>query len=263
MNTKASLTIVSLAAALGMSAPTYGQVTVSQNVTFALVETYTAPALAAKDESGIAVRGADLVESNSFSVTNARGVTTSTEEYGTKMVTFRISNKEILEDLVEQGVIENITGYAIQLIGSPDEEGYIDSKFYVVKRGETPIDISEYFSAESGAEAENYNYRSVKVYTPSTETETTTVTGKSSGKELIQLHYSASVGSLEIEGIASWVETYRLVGTDPDQVSFWLPGAGTVTSIVGSMKDSSSREESDSLIEGRISVTAGVVTISP
>ncbi|TAE91128.1 MAG: hypothetical protein EAZ81_07600 [Verrucomicrobia bacterium] len=58
----------------GLSASAYGQVTVTQNVTIALVETTTAPALAAKDESGVVIRGAAPVESNSFSVTNARGV---------------------------------------------------------------------------------------------------------------------------------------------------------------------------------------------
>ena len=263
MNTKDSLTIASLVTAIGLSASAYGQVSVSQNVTVALVETTTAPALAAKDESGVVIRGADPVESNSFSVTNARGVTTSTEEYGTKMVTFRISNKELLEDLVEQGVIESITGYALQLIGSPDEEGYVDSKFYVVKRGETPIDISEYFFVDSeDAEAENYSYRSVEVSNPATETVTFTETGRANGKELIQLTYSAIDGGLELEGIANWAETYRVIGKDPDQVSLWVPAAATVTSIVGSAGDSSS-EESDTLIEGRISVAAGVVTIAP
>jgi hypothetical protein len=263
MNTKDSLTIVSLVTAIGLSASAYGQVTVTQNVTIALVETTSAPALAAKDESGVVIRGAAPVESNSFSVTNARGVTTNTEEYGTKMVTFRISNKELLEGLVEQGVIESITGYALQLIGSPDEEGYVDNKFYVAKRGETPIDISEYFFANSeDAEAENYSYRSVAVSNPNTETQTFTETGRANGKELIELTYSSVNGGMELEGVVNWAETYRVVGTDPNQVSLWAPGAATVTSIVGSAGDPSS-EESDTLIEGRISITAGVVTIAP
>lgn len=256
-------------AVLGMASSAYSQITVSQNVTIALVESYTAPALPAKNQSGVAIAGAEPVDFNSFSVTS-RGITTNTEESGTKIVTVRISNKQVLEDLVDVGVIPSITGYSIQLIGTPDESGYVDSRFHLVKRGETPIDISEYlFVGDGGASAENYSYRSVQVVEPAR----TTVTGKANGKGLISLTYESSNSTLDMQGVATWSETLRNVGTAPNQVAVWMPGSASVTGITGSLAVPSEQpaesevvedvedDEDDSVLEGRFSVSAGVVTI--
>jgi hypothetical protein len=275
---KTSIISTSLLSLIGLSSAGYSQVTMTQNVTVALVETYTAPALPAKNESGVVIRGADPVSRNEFSVTSSRGVTTSTIEEGTKMVTVRIGNKEMLQDLVDEGVIPSITGYSIQQIGTADEEGYFDGKFYVVKRGETPIDISEHLYVKSDVddsedtEAEAYSYREVTVDQP----ERVTITAKANGKELISLVYESSSSILEMTGVANWAETYRKVGIAPNQVGVWAPGAASITGISGSlevlsdddaeistMEDESSDDEPDSVLEGRFSVSASVITVTP
>lgn len=242
------------------------QITVSQNVVFALTETYSAAALPARNETGVPIRGADPVFSNTFSITNTSGQTITTTEEGSKMVAARISNKEILLDLVEEKVIENIIGYSIQLRGEPGDDGTVDTKFYLVKKGETPLDISEYLSVDasddSDGEAENYSYRKVEVSSPARET----ITGRANGKEQISLKYETSSVAIEMDGIGNWSESYRNLLLGQSIVSFWAPGAGSVTSLVGKVTDKEAAPDDDSgpsLIEGKITVGGGVISINP
>ncbi|MFM2170538.1 MAG: hypothetical protein RI957_767 [Verrucomicrobiota bacterium] len=267
---KKCITHLSVLAALGFGATAYSQISVSQNVTIALVETTSEASLPAKDQAGALIPGAEPVEYNSYSVTNNNGQTTTTEEGGTKMVATRISNKEVLQDLVEAGVIDSIVGYSIQLIGSPDEDGYVDSRFHVVKRGEAPIDISEYLYADSyddevSFDAETYSYRRVEVDQPARVTET----GKAAGKEAIVIAYVSPSTVIQLHGVANWSESIRTVGTAPNQVAVWVPGSASVTSILGGAvvevidEQNGNTTEGVSLIEGRFSVSAGLVTITP
>lgn len=242
------------------------QITISQNVVFALTETYSAPALPDRNEFGVPIRGAEPVFSNTFSVTNTSGQTMTTTEEGSKMVAARISNKEILLDLVEEKVIESIIGYSIQLRGEPDDDGNVDTKFYLVKRGETPIDITEHLSIDesddSYGEAENYSYRKVEVSAPARET----ITGRANGKEQVSLKYASSSVEIEMDGIGNWSESYRNLLLGPSLIGFWAPGSGSVTSIAGKLtikETTPSDDSAPSLIEGKITVGGGVISVNP
>ena len=63
-------------------------------------------------------------------------------QFSQKMLTKKISNKEILEGLVREGVISTISGWSIVLISGNSAE-LIGT--FITKNSNTPIDISAYF----------------------------------------------------------------------------------------------------------------------
>lgn len=243
------------------------QITISQNVVFALTETYSAPALPDRNEVGAPIRGAAPVFSNIFSVTSTNGqITTITTEEGSKMAGARISNKEILLDLVQEKVIQSIIGYSIQLRGVVGPDGSVQSKFHVVKNGETPIDISQYLFVESSDDsrgnAKNYSYRKVETNSSSRET----ITGRANGKEQISLKYESSSVKIEMDGISNWSETYRNVLAGQSLVSLWAPGPGSVTTITGKLekkKPTPNVAPGPNVIEGTVTIGVGLISVNP
>lgn len=71
-----------------------------------------------------------------------------------KIITMKISNKEILLGLVEEGVITDIKGWSIVL--TTDDEAEVTGT-WITKKKNTPINISEFFAAYSGPSIESYN----------------------------------------------------------------------------------------------------------
>ncbi|OYU46343.1 MAG: hypothetical protein CFE44_02595 [Burkholderiales bacterium PBB4] len=75
-----------------------------------------------------------------------------------KIVTKKLSNKEILEALKQDGLISSITGWSIVLITN-DEGEVVGTR--INKKNTPSIDISEYFSANDKFSVQAYNGRYV------------------------------------------------------------------------------------------------------
>jgi hypothetical protein len=88
----------------------------------------------------------------------------------TKFDVFKVSNKQLLEVLLEQGIIEDgtISGWSLveylQTKGSSDDEGMFQQGIFLVKTGREPIDMNEYLGytltereVESGEETYSEN----------------------------------------------------------------------------------------------------------
>jgi hypothetical protein len=69
-----------------------------------------------------------------------------------KIVTQKISNKQLLEALVEEGVIDSIKGWSIKALTS----GSKIAGFFLVKKNHDPVDISEYFDYDVSFVLEQY-----------------------------------------------------------------------------------------------------------
>jgi len=243
----------------------FSQFDTAQKVTFTLTESSTAPALIARDGDGVPLIGSDgktyLTYENEFSVT--RGTTsTSTSEKGSKIEVKRISNKEILEALVEAEVITSITGYSISFY--MDEESDDGGVFHLVKAGSPAINIGQYlYISDEGASAENETERSVITTNTSTDASSERYTRTAKGKTVVDLRFVTSNVNVEMSGVANWSDTYRVIKNGPEQRGIFMPGAASVTSIVGESLGDPEDEEDDSLLEGRISMSAGAVLPPP
>jgi hypothetical protein len=260
----------------------------SQNMVFALVETYTAPALQLKDENGRPARDGngsiirELTYSNEFSVDTMQGEdvirTVSTYEEASKMVTFRISNREILQQLKEENVITDIAGYSIAFVMDANEDSDdLTYKVELQKRGADPIDVTSYFDIEpleGGGEADVY--RSVTTDDFVRDTSRTVESGSGRGKQRIGVTIDTAMGDISFDGVLSWADTLRNLidrsSGEPEPYTLYVPGAWQINAISGTLsldgegEDISASSEYDeedepSVIEGSVSMSAGVLTI--
>jgi hypothetical protein len=239
-----------------------------QSVTFALIETYEAPALQAKGPDGKVLKGeeAGLVYENEFSVDNYKGdeivKSVSTFEGGTKMGTFKISNREILQQLVDDNVIDAITGYSIVVVKTEDGE-YEELTFCLSKKGEQLAPISsDYISVSYGVWVGNNAYKSVTTYDYVNETETTVETGKGNGKDLVFVEMNVFDSEIYFGGVLAWVDTLKTLtdGISKENYTLWIPSNGKINAISGGLYDDYGDEYEDeaaSLIEGTVILGLG------
>lgn len=75
-------------------------------------------------------------------------------KFSQKILTQKISNKEILEGLVNEGVIADIKGWSLILVTNNDADIV---GIYIEKKNNVPIDVTQYFSAGSESEIESNN----------------------------------------------------------------------------------------------------------
>lgn len=92
--------------------------------------------------------------------------------FSQKILTMKISNKEILQGLVEEGVIADIKGWSIIFITNDNAEVV---GTYLTKKNNLPINITSYFSASSGPQIEAFKGK----YIDSKDLESGTATYKS------------------------------------------------------------------------------------
>jgi hypothetical protein len=261
MKTKKIQQIVAIAGFIPTFA--FSQYETAQNVTFALTVSETVDALVARDSEG----KPELVEGktylryeNSFSTTRG-AITTSTVEKGTKVMTMKISNKDILEAFMGAGIILDIKGYSISFYSGGDA----NDAFHLVKAGSPAINVSEYlfFVEEEAASAENFTERTISTeYDDPEKDSKESYTRNGNGKTIVKLRFQISNDESSVDaylsGIASWSETYRVFGKGDDQYGLIVPGAASMNNIVGEDKGDDS-----TLIEVRISMTAGSLIPAP
>jgi hypothetical protein len=243
----------------------YSQYSYARLATFALVESYTVPALPEKDSSGRVIPRVDPVFENTFTITTTTTRTT-TVEVGAKPELFRISNKEMLEALREERVVTDITGYSITEIftDNSSSEGNDTARFYLTKRGQNPIDVSDYMSisgAQSGASSSSASSRTVATTRLATDTQVSTTTATYTDKYLSSFALNFSFGVYFTQGMNTLTRTYRVFGTGSSRYESYVPGSGRMTGVVGD--GIFTDDEDPTLLEGTISFAGGVPTVLP
>jgi hypothetical protein len=254
----------------------YTELATSQTVVFALTETYSAPALQEKDDDGKLLKDEynKTIPTywNEYSVDTYKGEdlvkSVYTEEYAATMKTAKISNKEILVELMEAEVIESIVGYSISFIDTVEEDQLDDDGFYLVKKGAEPISINEYLSVnfsediediEPFAESGKYSYVETQDFVK--ETSTSVVTGSEKFKEGVSISFVTPTFTAIITGIGSFGSSVKTFGKGVDAYFADIPTAGIISSASGGLRYAAINPEEyfdDSVLEGSISYGAGV-----
>lgn len=214
-------------------------------VKFKLTESYTAPALMAKDEMGKKIKDVDRVYSNSFQ-TQGSTKFVSTTEYGSKLNKLKISNKQILEALQEAGEIPSISGWSIVVIEGED-------RYLAVTDEKEYIDISNYITiSDKDGYAETFNEKSVHTVNESGYAGKITSSGK--GKQLVAVAFELADSSGMLNGVANWSVKYK---ADYDT---WISGSSSIKSLSGYFRYEGDTSEDDStVIEGSISTSKAKV----
>ncbi len=125
----------------------------------------------------------------------------------TKIITEKISNKNFLQSFIDEGIINEITGWSIV---SLSEEGDIKG-FYLKKKGEDSINVSDFFDFKY--ESANVPYTLKETYS---ETNTSiSISMEYSGRCLGNLNFlvSGDVAELNLYGIFSFTGYERVTGT--------------------------------------------------
>lgn len=227
----------------------------------ALTVSTTAPAAVDKDGTGKPIKGAALVSSNEYAVVK-NGVTTSTTEQMTKIVTAKYTVKEFLTDLTgeEEPLITDIKGWSIQKIqATTNVEGDLDvtaPSYFLVKKGATPISLGNRISSDSVVKKSGLNLKVVTASTTDTaEPPVTTVTPVSTSYSEA-LKFAGGL-TLTVDG-----KTFSLNGiyTGSQKLGFTkakdeviLSGAGKFTSLAGFTNE-------QAILEGSAALTAGIAT---
>lgn len=212
------------------------------NVTLKLIEQYSEDALFQKDEFGNILLDKDNqkipTDYNEYSVDTYSGDTitksTYTYEEGSKIATYKISNKEFLEALVEEGVIQNIFGWALVTVDADD----VGSGTFITKKDAEPINVDQYLYTEWGdveAEAEQESTKEVYTYNWLSDTETFKATGTQKSRSLVGIKSQFASAKIDSHGVLDETATLKTFGTGEDQYTQWIDGANNITSISGSL----------------------------
>ncbi|MCW0219949.1 MAG: hypothetical protein OJI67_16610, partial [Prosthecobacter sp.] len=145
-------------------------------VNLALTLSKTVAGTVAKDANGKPIKkgteGAGAASSNEWTITDKKGDETTTYEEVTKILTTKYSTKEFLADLVELEIIPDAKGWTIQKMQETiSDEGGLDIgtvKFFLAKKGETPISIDSIIALSGSAKISGINLKTVTKVTPGT-----------------------------------------------------------------------------------------------
>jgi hypothetical protein len=224
------------------------------NLTLKLTEYLTDPALLKKDEDGKFLPGKIPTFENEFTVESA-SKSVSTYEYGSKITTYKISNKEFLEGLKDEvGLITDIRGWAVVVV---ERDG--ENTTFITKKGANPINVSQYlYYVTEEAGAEQASYKSVTTENFSNDTSSEKETGSFKAKYLVGVKGNFPSTEIDLQGVYSESETLKTFGKGEDQYTQWIPGARSITNISGSLDFEEEGDEGDtSVVMGSISAAAG------
>ncbi len=256
-------------------------------ITVALTATYSAPALAAKDENGKIIPVADgggPVYENSWSINkvNANDDPVSDEEVseqGTKVITAKYSNKEILLDMLANeflpgigGKPATIAGWSIMQVNENAEPGAISLGNIIARHtsGETVEVPMSWAVVEEVAAAVTVGAKSSSKTTYPSNPE---LEPKTTSSETYNSTFK-TVGSLELiagadlsgEGLLTGGSKLMFVLYKEDGETFreplYVPLAAKLSGILGSALISveiGEETEASAVIEGSISAAAGKV----
>lgn len=249
-----------------------------QGVTFAFTETYTDYYLRERDyDTGNVIKDGEFVYENEWYTEKYNSNDDLIEEsdnyeYGAKQVTVKISNKEFLVALKDEGYISDPAGWAVKFVTPGDDPGSEYGRFYAVKTGFEPIDLSEIISTESSGyadtETEKWSNKTTYKYANDDYTETTTQTWSFSSKWMTNLfiEFSFTDSYLFLDGIFNESWSVKSFGKGEEQYWQFVPGAAKFDSGAGSLYYEEEYEyegewyseyADPSVLKGTISLSAG------
>lgn len=245
-----------------------------QSVTFAFTETYSEANLKPRDEDGKIISGDTVFENEWFTAKYNSNDDLLEEsenyEYSEKQVTVKISNKEFLEGLVEASFLPGpVTGWALKFVTSGEEPDSVSGRFYAVKSGVAPVDLSELIGAyEDGAAysgSAKWSSKTTYKYTSGSEpSETVKEIWSISGKRMtnLQLEFSFSDGYADIDGIFNESWSLKSFGTGENQYWQFAPGAAKLDNASGTSRSVEGdlfvdEWDYESVIKGTMSLAAG------
>jgi hypothetical protein len=188
-----------------------------QTVTMQMAIHSTAPGTFEKDEDGKTITPKVPAYENSWTKENSDGDTIQENyEEVAKIQTLKVGNKEILEELVDAGVIPSITGWSIKLISTG---AYGDSEFYLVKKDVKPIYIGDYLYSWDQAYAEAYNETEVTKYDAEGDVTSFKETGKGNTIQLLKTILDTDGESYEFNLHGLLTTSSKFSETDDEHVS--------------------------------------------
>lgn len=199
-----------------------------QTVTMQMAIHSTAPGTYEKDEDGKTITPKEPTYYNEWSKYNSNDIEIQyNEEWVAKIQTLKVGNKEILEELVDAGVIPSIAGWSIKLISTG---AYEDSEFYLVKKDADPIYIGDYLYSWDQAYAEAYNETEVTKYDADGDFVSFKETGKGNTVQLLQTVLNTEGQSYEFNLHGLLTTSSKFNATDDEHVS-----NGGTYKLVGSL----------------------------
>jgi hypothetical protein len=242
------------------------------NLVLNMTESLTAPGLVLKNELGVPVKPAEPAYENEWSREDANGnIIQENYEYATKATAYKLSNRELLEILVDEGVITEITGWSLKAVlpaFPPDDENDSHPHIYIVRKPVTgpqqTIYIGDYFDFDDHAAAETIKYAAVATYRYDAQGEeigsSYNETGLISSKIQVDVEFDTSdddedVEEIEMDLCGIWNTTAQLRKfingelAEPDFL--FVPGNGSLTNISGKLQFSNDVDDyAPSVIEG-------------
>lgn len=237
-------------ASMTISSSAFSQ-TVS-TVNLRLTESVTGTGLFAKDETGRMLRERFPVFENEYWRENARQ-SVFTYEYASKVMKYRLSNKEFLEFIRDDvGLIDDIRGWGLVFLTVGEESGIA----YITKRGEEPIDVSENFHASVGEPiAIQDSYKYVLTTTLSTGEGKLRETGSYKAKELISVTAAFPSVTYNVYGTLESSGLLKTYGSGELQYSEYAPGTQNMKNLAGTAEYENG--DDPGVVDGAISAATG------
>ncbi len=231
---------------------------VESNLAFIMTITYTDPNLRERDHDGSIIRGGEMVYENQW-IAERGAVISENYEYGAKMSTERVSNREILQEVVvEGGYDDSIRGWSLKLLTPTDYDScfcYFDlsesseepvkDDFVIVPigrggptilavKGDQIIEIPMF--VETYAEAETARYIESFAYNANTDTETVRKSGAAT--IMSETYAGLQIGDVALEFASIMNTSERLTPVERgSSIYAWIPRSITLNNIVGSVRE--------------------------
>jgi hypothetical protein len=246
-----SLKPISVAlAAIAISSSAFAQTTSTVNLR--LTESVTGTGLFAKDDTGRTLSGRIPVFENEYWKVNTRQ-SAYTYEYASKVVKYKLSNKEFLEFIRDDvGLIDDIRGWALVFLTVGEESGLA----YITKRGEAPIDVSAHLYASVGEPiAIQDSYKYALTTNLSTDEKKLRETGAYKSKELISVTVDFPSVIYNIYGTVESSGRLKTYGSGELQYSEYAPGTQNMKNLAGTAEYENG--DDPGVVDGAISAASG------
>lgn len=232
------------------------------NLALTLSTSYNATIV--KDENGKPLKPTELGASTEWTVTKGEGdkaTSTTTFESVSKIQAAKYTTKELLFDLVRQGVIPgtaaeptaaDIKGWSIvkvqATVPAETEIGLKAGpvKFYAVKKDTAPVELRKIITLEGGTRVAAASVKTVSKSVGEAEP-VVTKTEVGSQKQAIGFYLDLGVDEYALGGI--YADTSKL-GATKSKLPTVLFGAGKITSLAGTLGE-------EAVVEGSASFGAG------
>lgn len=241
------------------------QADIAYNMTIAATASYSDPTLRERDENGTVLSGGDLVFENEWTTTRAP-ITTENYEYGSKITVERLTNREILEELIVNAEHDvSIRGWSLKLATPREYEDYDDSNavpyMFAVKGDEVIPIVTVFEDDEEEAYADAGNYTYATSYNDNTGADTERESGSERFLTPVSVEIQIGDYSLDFDTILNGSTKLQFFEIGGYRLSEWVASSLAFTSIVGNAEqqytDAESSENGSAVLQGNIRASGG------